>query len=925
MRKHIPFNSLSCNPTDHESADGDSALLLNLISEDGALRPVGIHQQTIGTMPDNCRLRGVHQVGSHRHLIIEQASQDASHTYLWTDPQPPLTLHRLYESDEQVNAFAAMGDTLCLVTADSIVYALWDDDGGDYCVLGRDDLLYDITVTQDQQQRRPVSLPISSSLAGWLDTPTTVLGNRQTMVERMFPGFYDRADAYATGATMIAATMAAAADHEVALQGQGTHRGVRFGIAALRLADGSHTLYSNVFALFPASLPTEITADRDTGTLHATAHLHRHTISVAMRHPAVASRVVSAVDIFLTREVTMLDMRQAATIVTDMEGRTTALAFGHLDRQAVADAFDHLEFYKAMTIGREEWGVPLMVPAGTSGEAADLSDLRRWQAGGMVACAHDGRLSIGAVAHTLFSPLEIGLTYRYHTLDAATRLALDDTERETAVADELTAGSRADIADNPLGQLCDIVVSARTTSPTLREVCWAGRVQYPIAGMMMVPSRDIEEITYHVRLDTPDGMRYYTTTQRVDPLRHKGFGLSVYTATRQAHHVQRAALHSLLLQQAHVLAYDPDSGLFRPSFALWDSSTAEAWQTQAAKARSAWTMPRQPSLVITSPRDNPFVFPLVSATQVGDGEVTQLVSNTRRTADGLFGDGQYYAFTTRGIWVLRLAGERWKAQQTVTRDSIGTGSGVAATDDAVAYTTSRGLMMVKGSVSTCLSDDLRGAPFTVALLPHYADIVATEPALAACDGCLPDLTRQFIAQAQVRYDGVNHRLWLTHPQYPSLALIYSLRSKGWGTAVMDAYSTISDGDGAWLLRTVDGQPTLVRADYAADVHERCAVLSCSRPLSLGLRHVPKTAVRVMVRGLFDHRGTHGSHVGMALYGSDDLTRWHLIGSSANQYMRFRSGRPYKWFRVLTIGRLLPGESIEGVSIEMVKRRDNKLR
>ena len=66
-------------------------------------------------------------------------------------------------------------------------------------------------------------------------------------------------------------------------------------------------------------------------------------------------------------------------------------------------------------------------------------------------------------------------------------------------------------------------------------------------------------------------------------------------------------------------------------------------------------------------------------------------------------------------------------------------------------------------------------------------------------------------------------------------------------------------------------------------------------------------------------------MGIALYGSNDLASWHYIGSSANQYMRHRRGTPYKWFRLVAIGRILPGESIEGVSMEFAKRFDNKIR
>lgn len=127
------------------------------------------------------------------------------------------------------------------------------------------------------------------------------------------------------------------------------------------------------------------------------------------------------------------------------------------------------------------------------------------------------------------------------------------------------------------------------------------------------------------------------------------------------------------------------------------------------------------------------------------------------------------------------------------------------------------------------------------------------------------------------------------------------------------------------MQTTDNGVRLVEVSFDTHAHTRLPVLLCSRPLSLGLRHVHKTVLRTIVRGLFCHQGTIGSHIGLALYGSDDLAHWRLIGTSAHQYMRWHGGTPYKWFRLVAIGQLLPGESLEGVSFEFTERWNNKMR
>ena len=798
MRKHIHFGGLSTTPTDHESADGESAHLANLIAEDSALRPLGLRLHDLGSLPAGSRLAAIHPAGGSRHLIVETAS-DGHWTYYWTDTSrmpeadSQLTLHHLCESTERANAFATVGSTLCITTDSTTRYALFDETLGDYCLVGYDDLLYHLTISQDHQQQRELSVPITTALAAHLDSPTTVVAARQTAVERLFAGFYDTDEAYTTGATMVAAAMESAAAHEVALLGQGTHKHLRLGIAALRMADGSHLLWSNPFALLPATLPTQITADREAATLHATISLHRHTLTIDMRQAEKAARLVVGVDIFLTRELTMLDLRQAATIVTDMEGHTTSLTFAHLDRQATLELVDRLPFYKVLTVGPDQWGLPVLVPQTQGeGEEARLADLRRGQAGARVATGHDGRLSLGSVARTLTSPFDIGLTYRYLTLDTATREALGPDS--SALDSELVAGSRPDIADQPYGQTCDIVVHAQLSDPTVREAWWSGQVQYPIPGMMMAAHDELTQLTYHVRVSTPEGTRYYTTTQRLDRLRQKGMRLSLHTATGQSHRVERPALHSLLLQQARVLHLDADTHDYQTTYMLWQTSTAEEWEAQAARARTAWTLTRDTSLIRTSQRGNPLIFPTSLNIHVGDGEVTRLVANTRRTADGLFGDGQYYAFTTKGLWVMRLSGERWQAQQTVSRDGLCAGSPVVTTGDAVVYATAGRLMMVRGAVSTCLTDMLHDLPFNPHALPHYTDILATEPTLNG-NGRLPNVgLGTFLTQSRLLYDAAHRRLWLHHPDFPQWALVYSLRGKTWGTATTAIDSSISDGD-----------------------------------------------------------------------------------------------------------------------------------
>jgi hypothetical protein len=327
----------------------------------------------------------------------------------------------------------------------------------------------------------------------------------------------------------------------------------------------------------------------------------------------------------------------------------------------------------------------------------------------------------------------------------------------------------------------------------------------------------------------------------------------------------------------------------------------------------------------TSAENNPIVFPRSLAVRVGDGKILAITSNTRRSADGLFGDGQYYVFTSHGLWLNRLSNGRWHAQQTVTRDRLLTGTQPTCTDKAVVFLSPKGLMMVEGSKITCLSASLQHHSFPLSRLPHAAEILATEQGLETLLKPLPDWTSAFFPDATLWYDGKNDRIWMVNPSMDEngqqkwpWALVYSLRGKTWSTADANLMSIVANGTDMWAVKNIDGQATIVKVSPAHQ--HRIPVLLCTHPLWFGQRNQPKTIVRTIVRGLFCHRGKYGSHLGIALYGSNDLCHWQLIGTSAHQYLYYQRGTPYRWHRILAIGKLQMVDNIEAVSAEYYIRR-----
>ena len=115
------------------------------------------------------------------------------------------------------------------------------------------DLLYDLHITQDTPYLVTVETELTNTLSRYLKAPNEPLPTRRTLIDRIFPHFYDSEDSYATGATMVAAQAEAAIDREASRLGVGVFKHVSFGMVVLRLSDGSTTHYSDIFTLLPAT------------------------------------------------------------------------------------------------------------------------------------------------------------------------------------------------------------------------------------------------------------------------------------------------------------------------------------------------------------------------------------------------------------------------------------------------------------------------------------------------------------------------------------------------------------------------------------------------------------------------------------------------------------------------------------------------
>lgn len=319
--------------------------------------------------------------------------------------------------------------------------------------------------------------------------------------------------------------------------------------------------------------------------------------------------------------------------------------------------------------------------------------------------------------------------------------------------------------------------------------------------------------------------------------------------------------------------------------------------------------------VYTSEVNNPYVFPVLGINTVGTGRIMAISTAAKALSEGQFGQFPLYAFTDEGVWALEVSSTgSYSARQPITRDVILANTDPLQMDSAVLFVTDRGIMLISGSQTQCITDVINSnEPFDVLQLPGMTKLHTMLGHDA--DSCLPTAQfLEFIAECGMLYDYVHQRVIVYNPHY-TYAYVYSLKSKEWGMM----YSTIEAGinsypealavdhDGALLkFSSMDGEPT--------------KGLFVTRPLKLETPDVLKTMDTVIQRGHFQK-----GHVQSVLYGSRDLFNWHLVWSSKDHYLRGFRGTPYKYFRIACVTSLTKGESIFGASLQFNPRQTDQPR
>ncbi len=314
------------------------------------------------------------------------------------------------------------------------------------------------------------------------------------------------------------------------------------------------------------------------------------------------------------------------------------------------------------------------------------------------------------------------------------------------------------------------------------------------------------------------------------------------------------------------------------------------------------------SYIVTSDVNNPFVFRAEGYNKVGNGKIIGIGTQTQALSQGQFGQFPLIVFTSEGIWAMTVDSTgMYSSIYPMSREVCNNPKSILQTDNAVFFSSDKGLMVVNGSQVKCVSEQLSGKTDSFLL-----------------EGSYPDFN-QFLKTCHAAYDYKNSLVWLfaEHSITPQKSWVYSIRSGTFCRSDFTCIGAVNDYPD-YLLSTGYGRINIYSFTERPDVNSDTSLyngLLITRPLKLENAIALKSIMQMKhihnIQGLGGNEDNSPS-LDFRIYGSNNLTNWVEVSSL--------TGVPWKYYRFkYWFENLRATDRFSGTIIETQERRVNKLR
>lgn len=877
MISKINFSGLTNSPSDYECPDGELSAAMNLVPEDGTLKPV-FEPDVLFSLPEGYNVVLIHTANTKKHYIVQDDSfgiywidaQDESHELNLIDNLANYSVTKIYQ-------FNSTGNVLLVLTDNGIFYFLWQKDK--YNNLGN----------------HLPELNLSFGLKGQIRSKFINVDFKTQYNPATFPGDFNNDEniEYITNQVLggVNSMIAEYCNHE---EDDGTDCFMFpfFVRYAYRLYNGDLTMHSAPVLMLPSTKYAPVCAGYFKSTFPTNgcsltiysflADLDYDTLTT---EPELAKLnmfkdIISSVDIFISAPLYTYD--QSGKVKLGSYGVRESLSTYYLagiENGTYKKRLMDDDFPETST-ERMTFNLPRFEDSKVTEKIKDCGTFYLLHSIKLSELEHGNRKKI---------PIEKGYLKSLVTREVMTddnnhhdllipkrsysynsRLNITGIERKPFSGFRLNAMvPYINEADNDMGHTYIPSWSISNGNDTLNVSAEASDVKY--AGNYFF---------------YPDGyVDYFGITRRM------GLNTEYFTT--------KPSPHPLLNGSFYFSGFDEITFSGSPSIVQPEQTTDKIFL---------------PNKLYASEVNNPFYFPVNGIKSVGTGEIYDICAAVKAMSQGQYGQFPLYVFSSEGVWALSIAddGTFGPTPPPVANDVCSNINSITPLDSSVLFVSSRGLMLLSGSECVCISDVVQNLPFDHSGLPSFNKIQEMSQ--------LPELPsedfRDFIQYADIVYDYINQRIIIFREGYQK-AFVFSLKSKCWGMCECHFRNTVNSFPDAYVMNDSN---QLVNVSTVFDTSDSSAIMAVTRPLKLDSPDVLKTIDTVILRGNFK-RGD----ISTALYGSRDLANWHLVRSSKDNYIRGFCGTPYKYFRIAFVGRLKYGQNITAVSISFNERYNDKLK
>lgn len=318
--------------------------------------------------------------------------------------------------------------------------------------------------------------------------------------------------------------------------------------------------------------------------------------------------------------------------------------------------------------------------------------------------------------------------------------------------------------------------------------------------------------------------------------------------------------------------------------------------------------------LFVSTLQNPFVFPASGRVTLPLGKIIAVASNTQAISAGQFGQFPLYLFTDDGIWTMEVSTDgRYMTRQPISRE-VAINRNILQMDRHIAFISKKGLMILSGTETECISDIIREVNTRSSKLGITSLINALDK--SELQNIYNTVTiEEYMKDAELAHEYLNGdgRIYLINRSYP-YSYMFDIRSKSWSKVAGRYRNSTNNYPDCYVQNT--GGDIFNLASLREETGEITAMY-ISRPIRSGDELFSLT--QVYQTGIFRR-----NKLATCIYASRDGLSYQAIASSINQLLLIK-GSPYKYYKIVAIADLMANESLSYVTIDTSLKYTNRIR